>query len=132
MADVRKYEFEEVQYTLEPGIVRVRSEEPLKGLLKKKMKAAGILSERILAAYCVDFGRELEITRNSLAVEIYLHFKVQQACLKMMKLFGKRRLLNAVLRHTEIIDCGEKHRDNNRFLWDILAWFAAKFRISGR
>ena len=128
MKDVKEFDFGGVSFTLEPRIVRVPGDEKLAAFLKEKMKAARSLSDRILAAYRAAYGEELKIGRDSLAVEIDMHYRVQQFARKLEKHFRKNRLVRLALERTEVFDCGEKSEDNNRFVWDLMARFVRKAR----
>ena len=121
--DGKRFEFQGVAYTLEPRIVRIPSDEKLTAFLKEKKKAARSLSDSILAAYRAAYGEELKSSRDSLAVEICMHCIVQKISRKLEKRFRKNRLIRLALERTEVIDCGEKCEDNNRFVWDFIAWF---------
>ena len=102
-------------------------------VLQEKLKAARSLSDRILAAYRAEYGNELKISRESLAIEIYMHYVVRHISRKLEKHFRKNRLIQLALQRPEIIDCGEKTKDNNRFIWDCMTFFTAwPRRISHR
>ena len=133
MKEVKSFEFRGVTFILEPRIVRISGDEKLSVFLQEKLKAARSLSDRILAAYRAEYGNELKIGRESLAIEIYMHYVVRQISRKLEKHFRKNRLIQLALQRTEIIDCGEKTKDNNRFIWDCMTFFTAwPRRISHR
>lgn len=70
------------------------------------------------------FDKELDITEDSLIVEIWGHVYFEYYILAVkelirLKLVGD--LLERMLKVSEVIDCGEAGKDNNRKLWDLLA-----------
>lgn len=121
------FSFHDVAVSIEPRIVRVESADALKAFLKGRgMKAAKELSRELHEEYRRRFDKELDITRNSLAMEIYMHVLVQKIALALKKITGERGLVKRVLRSTAVIDCGEKIEDTNRFAWDFLSIFMKK------
>ena len=110
--------------SLSDRIVRVDNDGLLKVMLKTgKRNSALILSSRIRQLYETEFGKPLDITTRSLAAEIYDHFLLQELTLKIEKLTGQIRPTRWMIRHMEVIDCGERAVDNNRFLWDLVSIF---------
>lgn len=100
-------------------VVRVENGKALKALLKPgKRSAAMALARTVRRAYEKKAGTALDITEKSLAAEIYDHYLLQEMTLFTEKLFGQSRPTRWMIRHMEVIDCGEKSEDNNRFLWD--------------
>ena len=82
----------------------------------------------------------LNISEKSLAIEILGHVYANDFMKLIEKLpfadhedtaFGK--LVESLQVHLDVIDCGEKGRDNNRFVWDMLVPFdKVIFALSGR
>lgn len=69
-------------------------------------------------------NRELAITNDSLAVEIWGHVYFEYWALAIDHLFKLKlisSLVDAAVKYSEIIDCGEEGFDSNRKLWDFLA-----------
>lgn len=121
------FTFHDIEISIEPRIVRVESADALKTFLKGRgMKAARELSRVLHEEYEQRFEKELDITRNSLAMEIYMHVLVQKIALALKKITGERGLVKRALRSTAVIDCGEKIEDTNRFAWDFLSIFMRK------
>ena len=119
----RKYEFRGAVFRLEPEVVRLDNDVALSQLLRGKKPAARRLARQILREYRSAYGRELRITEGSLAAEIWYHYRFHVLFLRLRKLKIKNRLLSRLLRSTETIDMGERARDNNRLLWDLLGFF---------
>lgn len=70
------------------------------------------------------FGKELEITTDSLVVEIWGHVYFEYYVLAIKELLKLKLIegfLENILQPSEVIDCGESGLDNNRKLWDMLA-----------
>lgn len=94
-----------------------------------------------LAAYILDqyhalFHQNLHISQTSLAVEILIHAYLDVFTQKFMEKQDKfpRRMVGPILslvqklhRKTEVIDCGERSVDHNRFAFDDLAPFHSLF-----
>ena len=123
------YTEQEAAYLFEPQIVRVRNDEALKRLFQDRLKASAALAVFLRDRYRELYQEELRITRESLAVELYLHYLAQEVLLKLKKRLPKSRLAARLLRSTEIIDCGDLSRDGNRFFWDLLSRFIRKEKL---
>lgn len=123
-----KTEYQSVQFSIEPMVVRVKNNEELKKYLRFRLKNAIRLSRVIRKRYEKNMQQPLNITTPSLAIEILGHFMIQEVCLALKKITDKvpwngpvSRFCDWLLIHMDVIDCGEKSCDNNRFLWDLLA-----------
>lgn len=120
--------------------VQIKNDKVLKEFLDRE----GVGSMEI-AAWMKEFYRrewecELDISQKSLAIEILGHVYANDFMKLVEKLpfadnedtaFGK--LVENLQEHMDIIDCGEKGRDHNRFVWDALVPFdKVIFALSGR
>jgi len=115
-------EYRDVGVIYEDRVVRIANDASLAALFKEKGRRGALaLSGHILCRYASLSGRELQITDRSLAAEIYDHYKLQVWTLRFEKLMGRCRPTRWMMRHMEVIDCGEKEVDNNRFLWDLFS-----------
>lgn len=116
--------FQKIGLVWEPGIVRVKSDRLLMEYLAAgKRAAAKKLSKHAIAEYRRIYGKELKISERSLACEIYWHYYMWKKALFYEERHGKKRATSWVLYHMDVIDCGERAVDNNRFLWDLLSVF---------
>lgn len=117
--------YHDVGFVTEPGIVRVSCDQMLRKYLSEgKRKAALDLAEHAINAHEKEQGRPLDISRKSLACEIYDHYRLMRMTEALSKVFGENfRPLKWMKRHMIVIDCGEKKLDNNRFLWDMFSIF---------
>lgn len=84
------------------------------------------LFDQVQAHHQRAFGRAFEVRFDSFVVEIWGHLYAQylllkyRSVLKVVLLFG---LYDRFYRSCEVIDCGERGRDPNRWVWDILVLF---------
>ena len=117
--------YHDVGITMQPRIVRVDNDDALKSYLSGgKRKAALSLADRILGIYESAYGEQLKISRESLACEIYDHFILMKITDAFGRVFGAGlRPVRWMKRHMDVIDCGERKEDNNRFLWDLFSIF---------
>lgn len=90
------------------------------------------LADYILKRYRELFQKTLEISEMSLAVEILVHAYLDRFSLNASAIRNVLpehvsgpilRIAGKVHERTEIINCGEKSVDNNRFVFDGLAPF---------
>ena len=121
----RSFEGIAVRYT--PKAIHVKTEPVLLAYLRRPEHGAPLLAAAILASYKTKYGVPLAISLDSLAVEILGHVYIDVILEAIERLRLGDRFRHAVSRlkaSTEVIDCGEKDVDGNRFLWDGLAPFA--------
>lgn len=121
-------EFQDISFKLEPSIIRVKSDAALKKYMTARISNAYRLARYIKDCYYRAYNKPLRITTRSLAVEFWAHFTVQQAVFFKDKVTDRTihrrimaRISDKLLLHTDVIDCGEIHTDNNRFVWDLLS-----------
>lgn len=113
--------YKEIGLVFEPRIVRVLNDERLRLYLKRGgRKAASELAAMARELYQTKYGCPLEITTRSLACEIYWHYYINEKALYFEKRRGLKKLSRWLIFHMDVIDCGERSEDNNRFLWDFL------------
>ena len=121
--------FNGVRIDLEPGLIKVYSDEALWSFLKNKeaTKLIALISE-IKAAYLQQFGSPLRITDSSLLVEILVHVHCHYLLLKLVNrinLSSLKSILVKLIKRAEVADCGEKEKDTNRWFWDFSSFFKA-------
>ena len=126
--------YKEIRVEFERQKVHIYARKPLYDFLEQKSKKdALVLSEYILRDYKKLYGRELKISRDSMAVEILIHVYVDKV-LKRIEAKEHAREQEGIHRklaqiceglqvHTGIIDCGEKEVDSNRIVFDGLVPF---------
>lgn len=117
-------------------VVRVENSQALKKFMGLRLGDAMLLADQLKKKYYREFDKKLEIGTVSLAVELMGHFFIQEVCLFMRRHIrwipckkAVNRFCDWLLVHMDIIDCGEKAIDNNRFVWDL---FAIPVKISRR
>ncbi|MDO4490869.1 MAG: hypothetical protein Q4B85_07385 [Lachnospiraceae bacterium] len=118
---------------LEPQVVRIANDFVLDVHLQENSKNCMRLAREIRNAYELEYQEQLRISERSLAIEIYAHYKIQKLSEKVERYLGRTRLTRWLIGHTEVIDCGCREKDNNRFIWDTLCAFTVlEDRIRGR
>lgn len=120
-----------IKVRLDKGIIRVYSNAELWRFLNGKANQKfNLLVSTIKKDYLQQFGIPLKITDRSLIVEILVHVYCDYLGLKFNRLIKFKPLnnfVNKLLERAEIVDCGEKAKDTNRWVWDTLAPFKDLF-----
>ena len=125
-------EYKGIAISFEDRIVRIMCDEVLKKYLKHSENDTVVLAEYILGTYYDFMGKQLQISKHSLAVEILIHVYFDQLCVcvqskNKIPIDSMYRWLEkacqSIRNHTEIIDCGEREVDSNRFIFDALERF---------
>lgn len=110
--------------------VQIKNDEILKDFLDQDGVGSMEIAAWMKKLYYREWECELDISEKSLAIEILGHVYANDFMKLIEKLpfadnedtaFGK--LVESLQEHLDIIDCGEKGRDNNRFVWDALVPF---------
>jgi len=116
-----------IKVYLDKGLVRVFSDRGLWCYLDGEVKANTLqLVKMIKIDYRDQFNTPLNIADNSLMVEIWAHVYSDYFGLLLknhMKIKWIQNLLQKGIERAEVIDCGEKHLDTNRWVWDFLSHF---------
>ena len=108
--------------TFEPKIIRVANDNALRYYLNRYgRRGAARLAAFARKMYQLKYGRHIKITARSLAAEIYDHFKLMEMANAAEKAVGQTRPTQWMIRHMDVIDCGERTVDNNRFVWDAFS-----------
>ncbi|WP_148409857.1 hypothetical protein [Murimonas intestini] len=124
--------FDGISIQCEEKWARIKCDKSLKDYLIKPGNGSKQLAGYILKYYEMSEGKHLKIGLHSLAIEILAHAYTDLFCnaakgLKAVLPSGLYdeldKVLEKLLIHTEIIDCGEKDVDSNRFIWDGLEPF---------
>jgi len=125
-------EYKGISISFEDRIIRIKCDDILMDYLAKPGNDAVILSKYILETYFDMFHKILQISQHSLAVEILIHAYIDKVCeyiesKEILPIEGLDHALKqagrAIEKRTEIIDCGEREVDNNRFVFDGLEKF---------
>jgi hypothetical protein len=85
-----------------------------------------ILIKLIKTDYVHFANKELDITDDSMAVEIWGHVytsRLAHALKRLIQLSLIENFADFVLKRSDVIDCGESNVDGNRKFWDALAHF---------
>ena len=100
------------------------------GTRKGHMLPALEIARYIKKKYADHFHEELQISDHSLALELMIHMTAFMggrsldrglSYLHLSEQNPVRRFVRYVADHVEVIDCGEKAIDTNRFVFDIAA-----------
>lgn len=123
---------EHITITYCDRLVQITCDDALKNYLEAPGNGALQLSAHILAEYKKRRESKLNISQDSLAIEILAHV-YSDSFAEAVSAAGSRlpsvlshtvhKLMKQVTVHTEIIDCGESSIDNNRRIWDALTPF---------
>ncbi|WP_455713999.1 hypothetical protein [Anaerosporobacter sp.] len=115
-------------------IVHIKCDDNLMEYLELPGNGAVALSRYIKEGYKKYKNKDLEISEDSLAIEILAHVYVDKFAESIEKLSNKLtkkneneivQVMEKIRDRTEIIDCGEKSVDSNRFVWNMLSPFSA-------
>jgi len=114
-----------IKVALEPQLIRVYSNAELWAYLDGKAKSRfELLIHTIKADYELQFGKALAISNDSLIVEILVHVYCDYLGLSFNRIVSVKWIQNLVkklLKRAEVVDCGERSVDSNRWVWDLLA-----------
>jgi len=90
---------------------------------RKIKKAFREFAEDIRTNYERQFGGSLPFSAKSMACELYGHYIIKVKAEAIERKIGKKKFTGWLLRHMDVIDCGDRKTDNNRLLWDVLSVF---------
>jgi hypothetical protein len=125
MHKVYELEGNKIKVGLELQLIRVFSNAELwKYLDGKANDRFELLVDTIKRDYAQQFGKVLTISNDSLIVEILVHVYCDYLGLsfnRIVKIKWVQTLVKKLLKRAEVVDCGEKSVDSNRWLWDLLA-----------
>ena len=114
-----------IKVGIEPQLIRVYSNASLWAYLDGKANARfELMVDTIKADYAQHFGKELAISNDSLIVEILVHVYCDYLGLsfnRIVRIKWIQNLVKKLLTRAEVVDCGEKSVDSNRWVWDLLA-----------
>ncbi|WP_412468630.1 hypothetical protein [Pedobacter sp. KLB.chiD] len=117
-----------IKVVLEPKLIRVYSNAQLWAYLEGnaaiRLKRFELLVNTIKADYQHHFGNALAISNASLIVEILVHVYCDYLGLhfnRMIPVKWIQQIVKKLLKRAEVVDCGEKAVDTNRWFWDLLA-----------
>ncbi|KQM69595.1 hypothetical protein ASE74_06305 [Pedobacter sp. Leaf216] len=114
-----------IKVGIEPQLIRVYSNASLWDYLDGKANTRfELMVDTIKADYAQHFGKELAISNNSLIVEILVHVYCDYLGLsfnRIVRIKWIQNLVKKLLTRAEVVDCGEKSVDSNRWVWDLLA-----------
>jgi hypothetical protein len=131
MDKVYELEGHKIKVGLELQLIRVYSNAELWKYLDGKANTRfELMVNTIKADYEQHFGKALAISNNSLIVEILVHVYCDYLGLsfnRIVKIKWIQSLVKKLLKRAEVVDCGEKGVDSNRWVWDLLAGIKSFF-----
>jgi len=114
-----------IKVNMEEGIVRIGNDTQLWGMLNNnRLVNSRLLVQQIADDYAACFGKPLEISAESLIVEIWGHVYIDYFSRSLndwLKLQPVAALAEKIAGYCSVIDCGESGKDSNRFVWDMLS-----------
>lgn len=126
-------EYEGILICYTDKLVQVKCDDKLMNYLALPGKGAVKLAKYLKENYKNALAKELDITVDSLAIEILAHAYVDKFAETIEQISDKLtkkkkteivQVMEKIKERTGIIDCGEKSIDSNRFVWDLLKPFA--------
>lgn len=130
-------EFNNIGLHCREHFVLVDLDDNLKSFLDEEGIGSMELADYMKKFYSESMGKELEVSQKSLAIEVLGHVYVDHMCNVINRTpIGKtskgQKLIEWLKLHMDIIDCGEKPYDTNRFVWDALVPFSTMiFKVAG-
>lgn len=108
-------------------LIRVKKPLTLRKFLSEDIEErSDALVTLIKTDYVTLFKKELDISTDSLAIEIWGHVYASyfaRAMKNLIKLKLVENFADFIITRSDTIDCGEADVDSNRKFWDILANF---------
>lgn len=122
----------DIAITMEMQAIHILNNEVLLFYLQQPDNGALELADFILEQYEERFGVPLQVGRHSLAIEILAHVFADKFADSVQRLADRlddkytvtlQKLVDKIKLHSDVIDCGEMGRDNDRLLWDLISPF---------
>lgn len=124
------HDFKQIAICYNDCMIQIKTDQPLLSFLEEKGNGSIALSKHIHEQYKTMFQKPLDISQDSLAIEILIHVYMEQLTktkTTIAKILPKKiassfiKCMEKLHQHTQIIDCGEKEVDSNRIVFDTLA-----------
>ncbi|WP_293788033.1 hypothetical protein [uncultured Pedobacter sp.] len=117
-----------IKVGIEHKLIRVYSDVQLWAYLEGnssiRLMRFELLVNTIKADYEQHFNKALAISNASLIVEILVHVYCDYLGLsfnRIVKIKWIQAIVKKLLQRAEVVDCGERSVDSNRWVWDLLA-----------
>ena len=108
-------------------LVIIKEPKALKRYLSKDIDTRSIILANVIKQdYLTLMGTELDITVDSMVIEIWGHVyasHLAKAIKNLIQLQLIENFADFIIDRSEMIDCGESEIDSNRRFWDILSNF---------
>lgn len=105
-----------VNYYCSNKVIHINNDRNLKNYLSEKRAGSLDVAKKSKKTYYYGYGRNINITDLSLAIEIVGHVWPDKIARYLPFGIGK-----GIIKHTSVIDCGEASVDSNRWVWDSIA-----------
>lgn len=115
-----------IQVVYEDKVIRITNDENLIDYLKEWGHGAREIATKSKERYYYHMNKELEISTDSMTVEILGHVYpglMAEAIRGLPAPDNIKKFCRRILKSTCVIDCGESSIDDNRWVWDKLAPF---------
>ncbi len=108
-------------------LIIIKEPKALKRYLSKDIDARSLVLARLIKQDYLDLmGSELDITVDSMVIEIWGHVyasHLAKAIKNLIQLQLIADFANFIINRSDTIECGESEIDSNRRFWDILSNF---------
>lgn len=108
-------------------LIIIKEPKALKRYLSKDIDARSLVLASLIKQDYLDFmGTELDITVDSMVIEIWGHVyasHLAKAIKNLIQLQLIADFANFIINRSDTIECGESEIDSNRRFWDILSNF---------
>lgn len=118
------YQKQRISVTFERQIIRIKNDIYFWQFLNQDAeKRTRWLVQMIKLDYLNLYENPLRIADKSFILEIWAHVYLEYYALKIKRLLklDKNKIIKRISRSSRIIDCGEKEKDSNRIVWNIMA-----------
>lgn len=132
-------EFHGILIKYHKQLVQIKSEKPLLDFLAKDGNGSLELADYILKKYRSIFECELDISRESLSIEILIHAYLGELSkgIESVSSSISPKVFKALIQcmqkiegHTDIIDSGERQVDSNRHVFDWMVPFRKEIYLA--
>ncbi|HGG0417637.1 hypothetical protein EXQ42_16515 [Clostridium botulinum] len=106
----------DISYSYSPKIIHITNDYNLKDYLSNSSSGSLNIADYTKSHYFLKYKKEIDITRESIAIEIMGHVYPDKIARYLPWGLG-----DLIIKHTNIIDIGETSVDSNRWVWDSIA-----------
>jgi hypothetical protein len=111
---------------LQEGLIQITHSKQLHSfLVSNPYEQSGHLYRQIQRLHELCYGQPINLTKSSFVTEFFGHLIAGHYISKhpnTLKKLLSENFYRRIKRSCEVIDCGDKQRDPNRWFWDLFAW----------